>query len=69
MVSLSAHEMCTQNFQVLKLGKLSYCFMALSWKQICWLEFEIDLYNVAEDKIILKCTLTIVFSSLNYMIH
>ena len=68
-MSLFVCGMCTQNFQVLKVGKLSYCLSGLELKTNLLNEIEKYLDNAAEERIILKSTLTIIFWSLNYIIH
>jgi hypothetical protein len=68
-MSLSVRGTCTQNFQVLKLGKYSYCLSGLELETNLSIEIEKDLDNAAEEKIILKCTITIIFWSLNYIIQ
>jgi len=68
-VSLSVRGKCTQNFQVLKLIKLSYCISGLELGTNLLIQIEKDLDNAAEGMIILKCTLTIIFWFLNYIIN
>ena len=53
--------MYTQNFQGLKLGKLHYSLSCLELETNLLIEIEKDLDNAAEQKIILKCTITFIF--------
>ena len=57
---MSIHEMWLQNFQVLKLQKLSYSLFGLNLETNLLIDNYKDLDDVAEVKILLKCTLTII---------
>jgi len=47
-VSLSVRGLHTQNFQVLNLGKFSYCLSSLEMETNLLIEIEKDLDNAAE---------------------
>ena len=57
---MSIHEMWLQNFLVLKLQKLSYSLSGLEFETNLLIDNYKDLDDVAEVKILLKCTLTII---------
>jgi len=57
---MSIHEMWLQNFQVLKLQKLSYSLSGLNFETNLLIDNYKDLDDIAEVKILLKCTLTII---------
>ena len=60
-MSLSVRGISTQNFQILNLGKISYFISVIELDTNLLIEIEKDLDNAYEEKIILKCTLTIIF--------
>ena len=59
-MSLSIHEIWLQSFQVLKLQKLPYPLSGVKLETNLLIDNYKDLDNVVEEKIILKCTLTII---------
>ena len=57
--------MCLQNFQALKVGKLYYSLSAINFEQNYLTETDKNLDDKAEERVILKYTLMIIFEDAN----